>query len=97
MALLGITITDPEFYKLASDGADISVDVNSCKVEVKGRKFPFGLSKMERELISAGGISSAFRIFGKSLFTAMTQGKDNTRRKEGVEDGGCGTLGEVQW
>lgn len=96
LGLLGITIMDPEFYTMASDGADIVVNVSACDVEVNGKKFPFVLSKMERELIAAGGISAAFRTFGKSLFNAMTKGKESILKHEDRE-GNCGTLGEVQW
>jgi hypothetical protein len=40
-------------------------------MSVGGKEFPFELAQLEKELIDAGGISQAFRKFGKSLFDVM--------------------------
>lgn len=48
-----------------------------CVVRVEGhdQEWKFQLSEMERELIAVGGLTSAFRTYGKGLFDVMTSGK----------------------
>jgi 3-isopropylmalate dehydratase small subunit len=71
LGLLGIVISDPEFYETAAEGEEISIDLDKSIISVGGKEFPFKLALMERELIEAGGISEAFRKFGKMLFDVM--------------------------
>ena len=68
LGLLGITLSDDDFYANIQDGAHISVDVNKSVITVDEKKFPFELSQMERALIEVGGITPAFLKFGKHLF-----------------------------
>ncbi|KAF2729374.1 aconitase family protein [Polyplosphaeria fusca] len=71
LGLVGIIITDPEFYKLAQNGATISIDLELGKLDVGGREFSFEFSQMERKLMGLGGITQAFHKYGKELFQAM--------------------------
>lgn len=68
---LGIVISDPVFYEAAAKGEKISIDLDKSIISVGGKEFPFKLVQMEREHIEAGGISEAFRKFGKTLFDVM--------------------------
>jgi len=88
VGLLGITITDDEFFELAQQEVDIAVDLASCKVSCGGKAFGFQLSEMEKQLIAAGGITEAFRKFGKKLFDVMCEGNGPRKsvRGEGVKD-----------
>ena len=68
LGLLGITLSDDDFYANIQDGAHVSVDLNESVIIVDEKRFPFKLSQMERALIEVGGITSAFLKFGKHLF-----------------------------
>jgi 3-isopropylmalate dehydratase small subunit len=71
IGLLGITITDEEFYAVAKQGVDITIDVGRSRVKCGGQTFPFQLSDMEKQLIAAGGLTEAFKKFGKQLFSTL--------------------------
>ena len=71
LGLVGIVITDPAFYELAVDGAEISIDLEANKLEVKEKEFSFDFSEMERKLMDLGGITQAFHEYGKTLFQTM--------------------------
>lgn len=64
-----------------------------------GEKWGFELSEMEKELIAAGGITGAFRKFGKMLFEVMTRPKSGGEGKKvaGKNEEGCGSGRELQW
>ncbi len=51
---------------------------------------------MERELIDAGGISAAFRKFGKMLFDVMCAPKTKPVNGKPV-DGPSGLMGDLKW
>lgn len=72
LGLLGIPMHDEEFFEAATGGTYISIYLEKKSVDVGGKQFGFELSQMEKELHDHGGISSAFHVFGKSLFQAMT-------------------------
>lgn len=71
VGLLGITITDERFFDLAEQGSEVAVDVEESCVWCAGERFGFRLSDMEKALIAAGGLTQAFRKFGKGLFGVM--------------------------
>jgi 3-isopropylmalate dehydratase small subunit len=73
IGLLGITIADDDFYRLATRGADISIDLASSQVYCGGKAFAFQLSAMEKSLIAAGGLTEAFKKFGTHVFDALCQ------------------------
>lgn len=75
IGLLGITMEDEEFYRLAQDGVAISVDMGRYEIHCGGRTFPFQLSDMERALIEAGGLTEAFKSFGKQVFDVLCKPK----------------------
>ncbi|KAL1920930.1 uncharacterized protein VTP21DRAFT_11565 [Calcarisporiella thermophila] len=74
MALLGITVTDDEFYKLAQEGSSVTINVPKRTVSVEGREFPFHLSHMEEQLIRGGGVTAMFKKYGNKLFRVATAG-----------------------
>jgi 3-isopropylmalate dehydratase small subunit len=97
LGLLGITITDESFYDVAVDGADIRIDLEGRKITVGEREWPFNLSAMEIKLIETGGITGAFRAFGKKLFEVMCAPIE-AEKKDSVQSGGsCESVKEMQW
>lgn len=73
LGLVTIAITDPAFYKLASHGVEISIDLEANRLEVGGEAFGFAFSAMERQLMELGGITQAFHKHGKTLFQTMVK------------------------
>jgi hypothetical protein len=95
MALLGITVTDEEFYTLAVEGAEVTIDVKDRKVKCGEKEFPFGLSQMEENLIAAGGVTEMYQKYGASLFRAAVS--DSGCASEATAGGTeCGTA-ELAW
>ena len=89
LGLLGIIISDESFYEAAQDGVQVSIDFPTKVIKVGEKRFGFQLSQMERELFEHGGITSAFRKFGKQLFERMTAPKNLGSVKEiSLEDDG---------
>lgn len=74
IGLLGIIITEEEFYTRAIDNADIEIDLCARAVTVDGQTFRFALDDMELKLIHNKGLSGAYRLFGKALFGKMCGG-----------------------
>lgn len=73
LGLLGIVITDEEFHSLATDGADITIDVANRVVRCGGKEFPFKLSEIEYNLTANKGIAESFQKYGKGIWTQMTK------------------------
>jgi 3-isopropylmalate dehydratase small subunit len=73
IGLLGIVIADDRFHTLVmeNDEADVAVDLGRGVVCAAGEQFPFQLSEMEKSLIAAGGLTEAFKKFGKEVFDAL--------------------------
>ena len=100
LGLLGIVIQDDSFYKKAKDGREIEVDLDKRVVRLEdeeGGEWKFEMSDMEKELISAGGVTSAFRKFGKRLFAVLTTPKGQKAVKPRKEESNCQSMGDVQW
>jgi 3-isopropylmalate dehydratase small subunit len=94
LGLLGITISEEAFYNAATDGTDISINMNTNEIVLGDRRIRFELSQMEKELFDHGGISSAFMKFGNNLFEAMTTEKNLARAARApVSD----ARAELQW
>ncbi|KAM0516984.1 hypothetical protein ACHAPE_005096 [Trichoderma viride] len=93
LGLLGFTIDDPAFYKAAADGEEISINLESNSLAVGDREFSFTLSAMERELVEAGGITPAFKKFGKQLFDMICGSTKDARRVVEVSGQAAG----MQW
>jgi 3-isopropylmalate dehydratase small subunit len=73
LGLVTITITDPAFYQLATDGVEISIDLEGNQLQICGKEFTFEFSAMERQIMELGGITQAFHIHGKKLFQTMVK------------------------
>jgi 3-isopropylmalate dehydratase small subunit len=86
LGLLGIVMGDPAFYKVATDGTEISVDLDNLKINVQtadGTKtFPFAISAMERQLFECGGITDAWKKWGRTLWKEMCGGAGRTPSKK---------------
>ncbi|KAK1238937.1 hypothetical protein MKX08_005998 [Trichoderma sp. CBMAI-0020] len=93
LGLLGFTMDDPAFYKAAADGEEISINLETSSLTVGDREFPFSLSAMERELVEAGGITPAFKKFGKQLFDMICGSTKDARREVEVSSQAAG----MQW
>src|SRR4051812_29989108 len=78
MALLGITVEDEEFYKLAQEGEEIIIDIKNRKVICCDKEFKFGLSLMEEKLIAAGGVTKMYEKYGIKLFRAAVADNEQT-------------------
>ena len=100
MALLGVTITDDEFYTLAQEGVEVEVDVKDRKVTCCDKEFKFGLSLMEEKLIAAGGVTEMYQKYGARLFRAAVSSEGGGCGSEASKGGGnsCGTDSrELAW
>ena len=80
LGLLGVTITDDDFFALAREGKEITLDIPQRTVTVAGNVFPFKLSEMEYNLTVNDGVAQSYRRFGKGVWEQFTQA-----RKEGTE------------
>lgn len=94
LGLLGITMPNESFYAAAKDGSEISIDLRAHVIHIDGLRFEFELSQMEQELFRHGGITSAFRKFGNSLFEELTAAK-NVGTSHKKKD--CHAPNELQW
>ncbi|KAH8660471.1 aconitase family protein [Xylariales sp. PMI_506] len=95
LGLLGIVMEDEEFYKLAAhDRVCLEIDVDRRVIVVgikeeskddsgnrrRTKEFPFTLSDLEMQLWQQGGMSAAFRKWGKDILERITApGKPSSR------------------
>lgn len=93
LGLMGITMQDEQFFEAATEGVDITIDFQKRALKAGGKEFQFQLSQMEKRLYDHGGISSAFRHFGKHLFEVMTTTKYTTKSYGALTE----TKPELQW
>ena len=100
LGLLGIVVEDESFHERVKDGAAVEVDLRKGAVRLEGEgggEWPFEMSGMEKELIEIGGLTSAFRRFGKGLFDVLTTPKARRGGKAASDEKGCGSVGDLQW
>ena len=83
--LLGIIITDEEFYTLAQENEEVAIDVDNEVVTVAGKSFPFSLSPIQKQIYRQGGVIQMYRESGPQLFKQLA---DVAKKGAG---GGCGT------
>jgi len=95
LGLLGFVIDNDEFYRLAEEGAEIEIDVTGRSVTVGAKSFQFQLSELEWQLVRQGGMTPAFRKWGKGLLEIMTGTTPGRRDEFGMSDGK--EAAEVQW
>ena len=86
--LLGIIITDDEFYRLAQENEEVAIDVDNEVVTVCGKSFPFSLSPIQKQIYRQGGVIQMYRESGPQLFKQLAD-----VAKQGAS-GGCGTGGK---
>lgn len=72
LGMLGVVMEDEEFYKLATDGESIEIDVDGRAITVGGRVFDFSIAQLEIQLWEQGGVSAAFGKWGKDVLRAIT-------------------------
>ncbi|KAH8901821.1 aconitase iron-sulfur domain-containing protein [Coniochaeta sp. PMI_546] len=72
LGMLGVVMEDEEFYKLATDGESIEIDVDGRAITVGGRVFDFSIAQLEIQLWEQGGVSAAFGKWGKDMLRALT-------------------------
>jgi 3-isopropylmalate dehydratase small subunit len=71
-ALPYLVVTDPDFYEVATEGADIDIDFAAGAVRVGGEVFmAHGVTPMIRALASVGGLVPAIKKHGQSVFTTL--------------------------
>eukprot|EP00835_Amoeboradix_gromovi_P004141 NODE_306_length_11344_cov_0.675767.p1 type:complete len:1045 gc:universal NODE_306_length_11344_cov_0.675767:9140-6006(-) len=84
MGLLGIKITDEDFYQI-QQGGELEIDVGKKVVRVhrfseegalldKPIEFTFELSKMEESLLKVGGVTELYKDYGNNMFRAAMDG-----------------------
>jgi homoaconitate hydratase len=69
--LLGIRLNNDEFYGLAQEGADVTVDIEKKVVTCLTKEFPFDLDPIEEALFRAGGLLNVDNRFGTALFRQL--------------------------
>ncbi|KIW73234.1 hypothetical protein PV04_01368 [Phialophora macrospora] len=80
LGLLGVTVTDEEFYAAAQEGEDITLDIPTRTITVGGESFAFKLSEMEYNLTINNGVAQSYRRFGKGIWERFTgTGKKETQ------------------
>eukprot|EP00921_Rhytidocystis_pertsovi_P026454 GHVQ01042673.1.p1 GENE.GHVQ01042673.1~~GHVQ01042673.1.p1 ORF type:complete len:601 (+),score=53.31 GHVQ01042673.1:464-2266(+) len=82
--MLGINISDDEFYKLAEDGSEIEVDVPARHATVLShpdRIFTFELPPIVEEIYKQGGVVNMYKTYGSSAFAELANSTS----------GGCGS------
>lgn len=73
LGLLGFTISDNAFYEAVADVDEIEIDVESETVAVKGKRFTFELSDIEKELIVKKGTVEGYKLLGGNLWEQLTK------------------------
>jgi hypothetical protein len=73
LGLLGITMTDDDFYATALDGTDIEIDFPKRKILVGGKEFGFKMADMEYRLTTNKGLSESYKKFGWAIWEKMTE------------------------
>ncbi|CAH0043799.1 unnamed protein product [Clonostachys solani] len=84
LGMLGFVITDGRFHELAQDGEQIVITMERRKVLVAGQEFTFQLSDLEWQLVKIGGMTNAFRLWGKNVLETMTGQKMPAHTVSGV-------------
>lgn len=101
MGLYNIVMQDPSFYEFASEDARITIDKDRKLVMVDGAEqgFPYSISALEETLLDAGGVSSLYKKYDKSVFRHLVARRRSARVvNSGISqdvDSGCGKLSSV--
>ncbi|KAH8812090.1 3-isopropylmalate dehydratase [Xylogone sp. PMI_703] len=89
--LLGIKLEDEEFYKLAQEGAEITINVKEREITCGGKVFPFRLDQIEEELLSSGGLLQVYDKFGTQLFKKLQEASSKISKKIPIPSSSSGT------
>ena len=85
LGLLGIIMTDENFYTVALDGASIEINIPGRKIIVDGdQTFNFRMAEMEWRLTVNRGLTAAYKKFGNAIWAKMTE--PNTMSRSAVEE-----------
>lgn len=80
IALLGINITDDEFYTRAITGVEIEINIPRRAVILDHKEYSFVLDEMELRLIESRGLAAAYLKFGRTVFQSLCgEGKDEVK------------------
>jgi homoaconitate hydratase len=72
-SLLGIPLQDDRFYELATENAEITINMKGRTIEVGGETFRFNMSLFEERLLAGGGIMPLYKKYGNRLFRVAVQ------------------------
>lgn len=72
-SLMGIQLNDDRFYELATENAEITLNMTGRTIEVGGEVFRFNMSLFEERLLAGGGIMPLYKKFGNKLFRVAVQ------------------------
>ncbi|KAE8361504.1 hypothetical protein BDV27DRAFT_147772 [Aspergillus caelatus] len=72
LGLLRFIISDNTFYKPFSDRDKIPIDIKSEIIVVKGKRFTFELSNIEKELIIRKGVVEGYKLLEANLWKQLT-------------------------
>jgi homoaconitate hydratase len=86
-SLMGIQLNDDRFYELATENAEITLNMTGRTIEVGGEVFRFNMSLFEERLLAGGGIMPLYKKFGNRLFRVAVQEPGE------AATGGCGSGG----
>jgi homoaconitate hydratase len=75
-SLVGIQLTDDRFYELATENAEITINMLGRTIEVGGETFRFNMSLFEERLLAGGGIMPLYKKFGNRLFRVAVADSD---------------------
>ncbi|OQR90682.1 3-isopropylmalate dehydratase large subunit [Achlya hypogyna] len=96
-ALLGIVITDERFHTLATEGAEVHVDLPGRAVSVAGETFGFQLTALEESFLNGGGLQQLFRRYKTDLFRAAMQQKTKAASSACGGETSCGSPAATEW
>lgn len=80
--LLGIKIQDEEFYQLAQEGAEITIDVENRQIHIGGKTFPFVLDAIQQQLLAEGGLISTYEKYGPELFSMLQSLAEQSKKQK---------------
>jgi homoaconitate hydratase len=86
--LLGICMDDDRFYKLATEGAVLSIDVERRTISCDNETFPFTLDPIEEQLLAGGGLVKVYEQFGPGLFQRLQNLSAQSKVRVGNSVGG---------
>ncbi|KAH0842652.1 3-isopropylmalate dehydratase [Fonsecaea pedrosoi] len=84
--LMGIKLLDEDFYRLAQEGEEVTIDVKNRKIHCQGRTWDFRLDRIQEQLLAEGGLISTYERYGPGLFSKL-QSLDQKTSRRSLQDG----------